>query len=295
MPAKVIVFGSSGQLGRELVSEFTKRGDTVVALDRAEIDIADADSVERCFTQQQPAIVVNAAAYNMVDVAEKEPLHAFQVNALAVRHLAVQCRRWDARLVHYSTDYVFDGAARRPYTEDDKTHPLGAYAVSKLAGELYALAYLDEALVIRTSGVFGGGGRHTARGNFPELMLRLAAKRKKIRVVADHIASPTYAPALAARTVDLITRGEHGVFHIGGGRAISWFDYAKLIFQVAGLEPDLQSTNEREYRTDARRPKYSALTNTRVEALGLEPMPKLEDALREYLDVREAELAGSGS
>ncbi len=121
--------------------------------------------------------------------------------------------------MHFSTDYVFDGTAGRAYTEEDATHPLGAYAVSKLAGELYAQAYLDHPLIIRTSGVFGPGGLKTARGNFIELMLRLAANGQPIRVVDDHVASPTYAPLLAARSADLVDRGLTGVFHVGGGQA----------------------------------------------------------------------------
>src|SRR6202035_194808 len=226
----------------------------------------------------------NAAAYNQVDVAEREPQAAYLANALAVRNLALACRQIDARLVHYSTDYVFDGTLGRPYEETDATHPLGAYAVSKLAGELYAQAYLDGPLIIRTSGVFGPGGLKTARGNFIGLMLPLAAGGQPIRVVDDHLASPTYAPLLAARSIDLLDRGLTGVFHIGGGQAISWFDYAKLIFQIAGLHPELKPTNEREFRTAARRPKYSALSNAKMERCGLEPFPSLETAVRMYMD-----------
>lgn len=287
MPWKVAVFGAAGQLGSELVRELTARGHSVQGFDRAQVDITDAAQVERAVAQLKPDLVINAAAYNQVDVAEREPLAAFQVNALAVRHLAVACRQWDIRLVHFSTDYVFDGKANRPYGEEDPTHPLSAYAVSKLAGELYAQAYLDAPLIIRTSGVFGPRGRHTARGNFIELMLRLAAEERPIRVVEDHIASPTYAPALAARTADLVERGASGLFHLGGGTPISWFDYAALIFRVAGVAARLQPTNEREYRTAARRPKYSALSNRKAESLGIAPMPPLEQAIRLYLDSRE--------
>src|SRR5262249_27844888 len=154
--------------------------------------ITDAARVERSLADFDPAIVINAAAYNQVDVAEKEPAAAFQVNALAVRNLALACRQVDARLVHFSTDYVFDGMARRPYGEDDATRPLSAYGVSKLAGELYASAYLDHPLIIRTSGVYGPRGIGTARGNFVELMLRLASQGAPIRVVSDHVASPTF-------------------------------------------------------------------------------------------------------
>ena len=191
----------------------------------------------------------NSAAYNQVDVAEQEPQAALLVNALAVRNLAIACRQMDARLVHFSTDYVFDGEARHPYVEDDPTHPLGAYAVSKLAGELYAQAYLDRALVVRTSGVFGPGGLETPRGNFVEVMLRLAGSPNAIRVVEDHVASPTFAPLLASRTIDLVERGQSGVFHVAGGAPTSWFQFARLIFEVAGLQPLLLATSEREYRT----------------------------------------------
>ena len=292
---KIVVFGSGGQLGRELVREFSGRGHSIFAADRREVDIADEASVQRYIDGVGPDLVVNAAAYNQVDVAEREPLHAYQVNALAVRHIAVVCRQHDARLVHFSTDYVFDGEARRPYTEQDPTHPLGAYAVSKLAGELYARAYLDRVLVIRTSGVYGPGGRHTARGNFPELMLRLAAGGKPIRVVEDHFASPTYAPVLAARTADLVDRGERGVIHVAGGEPVSWFRYAETIFRQAGISPDLKPTNEREYRTAARRPKYSALSNARMESLGLEPVPQLEECVRRYLAIRKGEPIPTGA
>jgi dTDP-4-dehydrorhamnose reductase len=287
MAWNVLVLGSLGQLGSELVREFQARGHSVSGYDRAEVDITDEAQVEQVIARIRPELVINAAAYNQVDVAEREPQAAFLVNALAVRHLAVVCRQWDIRLVHYSTDYVFDGRAGRPYTEEDPTHPLGAYAVSKLAGELYAQAYLEAPLIIRTSGVFGPAGRHTARGNFIELMLRLAAEDRPIRVVEDHIASPTYAPALAARTADLVERGASGIFHLGGGTAISWFDYAAMIFRLAGIAARLQPTNEREYRTAARRPKYSALSNRKAEAFGIAPMPPLEEAVREYLDRRE--------
>jgi len=295
MPSKIVVFGSGGQLGTELVRAFQARGHTVVPSDRHSVDITDPARVEQHLGEVNPDIVVNAAAYNQVDVAENEPRAAYQVNALAVRSFALACRQLDARLVHFSTDYVFDGTARTPYTEETLTHPLGAYAVSKLAGELYAHAYLDNPLIIRTSGVFGPGGRHTARGNFPELMLRLAAEGKPIRVVADHTASPTYSPALADRTADLVEAGEHGLFHAGGGTPISWFDYARMIFRLAGLDPDLTATNEREYRTAARRPQYSALSNARMESRGIAPMPPLDDCVREYLEVRERELSATGS
>jgi dTDP-4-dehydrorhamnose reductase len=289
---RTAVLGAAGQLGAELVRELNARGYRTAAWDRRQLDISDAAAVERALASCEAEVVFNSAAYNQVDVAETEPLAAFQGNALAVRNVALACRQLDARLVHFSTDYVFDGLASRPYTEDAPTHPLSAYAVSKLAGELYARAYLEAPLIVRTCGVFGPAGRHTARGNFVELMLRLAGSARPIRVVEDHVASPTFAPWLAARTIDLVERGQAGIFHVGGGAPIAWFDFARMIFEAAGLTPELTPTNEREYRTAARRPKYSALSNAKMEAAGVAPMPPLREAIETYFSRRNAHSAG---
>jgi dTDP-4-dehydrorhamnose reductase len=272
------------------------RGYQVTGFERSQVDIGDSAQVEQAFEREDPAVVINAAAYNQVDIAEREPGPALTANALAVRNVAMCCRQYDARLLQFSTDYVFDGAAGRPYTEEDATHPLGAYAVSKLAGELYAQAYLDRPLIVRTSGVFGPGGLKTARGNFIELMLRLAANQQPgsqpIRVVDDHVASPTYAPLLAERSVDLLDRKLTGIFHIGGGEAVSWYAYASMIFRIAGVNPEVKPTSEREFRTAARRPKYSALSNAKMERHGIEPFPPLEAAVRMYMEAR-AQRAGA--
>ena len=288
MNRTAIVFGKGGQLGRELVRVFGAQGWNVVGFERADVDVCDAVRVEHLVAANEASLVLNATAYNMVDVAEKEPAAAYSGNALAVRNIAVACRQSDARLVHFSTDYVFDGRKGSAYVEEDATHPLGAYAVSKLAGELYAQAYVEDALIIRTSGVFGPGGMFTARSNFVELMLRLAAGGQPIRVVEDHVASPTYAPALAERTAALVAKQLTGIYHVGGGAAISWHDYAALIFEVFGVQPELRRTNEREYRTAAKRPQYSALSNSKMEAAGIAAMPSLREALEDYKRGREA-------
>ena len=287
MEKRAIVLGAQGQLGVELCAELRRRGYEVRSFERKALNICDWEKVERAFGEFEPAAVFNAAAYNQVDVAEREPVPAFEANALGVRNLALACRQNDARLIHFSTDYVFDGTLGRPYSETDATHPLGAYAVSKLAGELYAQAYLDRPLIVRTSGVFGPGALKTARGNFPELMMRLAREGKPIRVVEDHVASPTYAPALASRSIDMLEKNLDGVFHTGGGEAISWFHYARLIFEKAGIEANLTATDEREYRTLARRPKFSALDNARMREHGIAPMPSLAAAVEAYLEARK--------
>jgi dTDP-4-dehydrorhamnose reductase len=287
MNKRVAIFGSGGQLGVELCREFENRGWNIVRFDRQSLDITDPALVESALAESDPEVVINAAAYNQVDVAEREPQAAFNANALGVRNLAMACRQTVARFVHFSTDSDVDGKKGSPYVETDQPHPLGAYAVSKLAGELYAQAYLDNPLIIRVSGVFGPGGLFTPRGNFVELMLRMGKSGAPIRVVEDHAASPTYAPALASRTADLVAKGCTGLFHIGGGEPISWYNYARLIFELSGLKPELKPTNEREYRTAARRPPYSALSNAKMEGQGIEPMPPLREAVALYLKARE--------
>lgn len=285
---RAAIFGSKGQLGIELAEEFSKRGYEVASFDRASVDITDAAAVEKVVGQTKPTVVLNPAAFNQVDLAEKEPVTAFQVNALAVRNLALASRSVGAHLVHFSTDYVFDGMGGEPYREDHPTRPVGAYAVAKLGGELYAAAYMEKPLIVRTSGVFGPGGRHTARGNFVELMLKLAQGSQPIRVVEDFVASPTYAPALAARSADLVEKNVTGIIHAGGGEPISWYHWAEKIFAAAGIKPDLRATNEREFPTLARRPKYSALSNSKMQSFGIAPMPTLDEALQDYFARRAA-------
>jgi len=283
---QVAIFGSAGQLGVELVRVFGERGHSVHGFRRSDADITDPAQLEARLAALDINLVLNAAAYNKVDIAESEPQVAYAVNGLAVRNLAVICRQLDARLVHFSTDYVFDGTAGRPYREEDPVRPISAYGVSKLAGEFYAQAYCDSALVLRTSGVFGPAGRHTAGGNFIESMLRLAAKSGPLRIVNDHFASPTYAPELARVTADLVDLGQSGVFHAGGGEPISWFDYAVKIFRYAGLDPELKPANEREYRTAARRPRFSALENARLGRTGIAPFAPLDRQIELYFAAR---------
>lgn len=285
---KAVVFGSGGQLGQELCAELRKRGYEVLGYERKQLDVCDPAAVEQAVAQFEADVVFNAAAYNQVDVAEREPQAAYLANGLAVRNLAVACRQADARLVHYSTDYVFDGMLGRPYHETDATHPMGAYGVSKLAGELYARAYLERPLIVRTSGVFGPAGKATNRGNFLETMLRISKSGQPIRVVQDYVASPTYAPLLASRSIDLLEKNQAGVFHVGGGTPISWFDYAAIIFRVAGVKPELLPTTEREYRTEAKRPKFSALSNDKMEAAGVAAMPSMEEVVSAYFAARGA-------
>lgn len=290
MSKKALVFGSQGQLGIEIVRQLRRNGWTAVSFGRAAADVRQADVVSGFIESEAPELVVNCAAYNTVDRAEAEPAAAYFANALAVRNLATACRKAGARLVHFSTDYVFDGAKGSPYTEEDRPHPINAYGVSKLSGEHYAFAYLSDALVIRTCGVFGPEGIHTAHGNFVETMWRNAHAGRQLRVVMDTIASPTYAPALAAKAVAMASDGRSGLYHIGGGEPVSWYAFAQAIFEVCQLQADLAPTTRAEYVSAASRPLYSALSNQKAESEGFGAMPSLREALTQYFDRREEAL-----
>ncbi len=285
-----LVFGSTGQLGFEITRRLAEQGWRTVALSRQAVDIRQADAVSGFIESERPALVFNCAAYNQVDRAETEAAEALLVNGLATRNLALACAQAGSKLVHFSTDYVFDGEAGRPYTEEDRPHPINAYGVSKLSGEFYARAYLEDTLILRTCGVFGPEGIHTAHGNFVETMLRHAHAGRPLRVVSDTIASPAFAPALAEKAVALANAGASGLYHAGGGEAVSWFDFARLIFDVSQIEANLEVTTRAEYSSAAARPRFSALSNARLEAEGFGGMPTLRDAVTEYFDRRETVL-----
>ena len=273
-------------MGVGICAELKRRGYEVRGFERAALDICDGEKVERALAEIEPSAVFNSAAYNQVDVAEREPLAAYEANALGVRNIALACRQNDARLIHFSTDYVFDGKLGRPYVETDPTHPLGAYAVSKLAGEFYAQAYLERAdyrpdfRSVRARWI-----AHGAR-QFPRTDAAPGARRQ-----ADtgggrphrfaHLCARAGEPLhrFAGRDLD-------GVFHMGGGEPISWFDFAHLIFEKAGVTANLTPTNEREYRTAANRPKFSALENARMRVYGIAAMPPLAEAVERYLASR---------
>jgi dTDP-4-dehydrorhamnose reductase len=275
-------------LGAEIVAELNRREYAVTALGRRQLDITDPGAVEAVFEKHQPQWAINCAAYNKVDLAEKEPEIAMKVNGLAVRNLAAACRDGGATFMHFSTDHVFDGTKGSPYVEEDAPNPPSCYAVSKLAGEFYARALCESLYLVRVAGVFGPAARYTRHSNFPELVLRRALEGAPLRVVDDFFATPTYAPALASRCVDLFERAPHGLYHIGGGTAISWYRYALKILEAALLQADIQPTNRENYPTPARRPQQAALSNAKVEKLGIAPMPLIEEALRDYMEKRES-------
>lgn len=263
---KILLTGSAGQLGRELVRSLACLGE-VVACDRRALDLGDADALRSVLRATKPSVVVNAAGYTAVDRAESEPAAAEAVNGLAPGILAEEAKRCGALLVHYSTDYVFDGAKGAPYTEDDAPAPLSAYGRSKLAGERAIAAVAGRHLILRTGWVFGLHG-----ANFMKTMLRLARERDELRVVADQRGAPTWTRHLADATALLLARRDaaEGLFHVAAAGEATWHGYAEAIVATAAAAglieraPHVLPIATADYPLPARRPADSRLDCRRL-------------------------------
>ena len=283
----VLVFGGMGQVGQGLVRQ---AAESAVALGREDADLTDATAVEAILEEYGPSVVVNAAAFQPVDLCETELRPAFAVNALAAGMLAAACERRGIRLIHLSTDYVFDGAQQTPYTEGDCPRPLSVYARSKLAGEHVVLTASPRHCVVRTSSVYGRA--FPGRGSVPfvERMLQRALNEEPTRVVGDQTVSPTYAEDLGAALWSLVCSDEAGLFHMAGATPASWYEVAERVFEVAGRPDLLSRTTAEEFGALAPRPSYSALRSDRWAKLGMNPLPGVEDGLPRYLAVSHPEL-----
>lgn len=280
---KVMVIGAGGQLGGDLGRLLPP--EDCIPLAHAEIEICDPESVRQAFERHQPNVVINTAAFHRVDDCESQGDRAFQTNALAVRGLAQACRARGAVLVHFSTDYVFDGAQTEPYVETDRPGPLSVYAASKLAGEHLVAATHPKHFVIRTCGLFGLGGSRSkgGGGNFVETMLRAAAQGKHLRVVSDQIVTPTATADLARKVIELIQTESYGLYHITAQGSCSWYEFARTIFELSSIRADLEPVTAEAFGAPARRPAYSVLRNRNLEMLGLDDMPPWQAGLRRYL------------
>ena len=276
-PATLLT-GASGQLGVELARALRAHGD-VVATDRRTLDVADPDAIVAAVRGARPDLIVNAAAYTAVDLAEKETAAAFAINERAPGILAEEARRLGAVLIHYSTDYVFDGERSTPYPEDAPANPLNAYGASKLAGERAIAAVGGHALVLRTSWVYGLQGK-----NFLVTIRRLAAERDELSIVADQIGVPNWTRALAGATARIVAAGlpalaeRAGLYHLSATGAASWCDFARAIVGDAP-RPRVVPITTREYPTPARRPAYGVLATAKFEAAFGFGLPDWREAL----------------
>jgi dTDP-4-dehydrorhamnose reductase len=282
---RILLIGANGQLGRDLVRVF--HGDELIPLTRAELDVTDAGRVQATILDARPDVVVNTAAYNRVDDAEHEVVQAFAVNAIGTRNVALACRAAGASLVHFSTDYVFDGAKGEPYVEDDPPCPLNVYGVSKLAGEYFVRSLTHDHFLVRTSGLYGVAGSRGKGGNFVETMIRLGRERPVVRVVTDQVLSPTYTVDLALAVHDLVTTRRYGLYHITNSGQCSWYEFARAIFQASGATARLEPTSSAAYAAPANRPRYSVLAHRALLQAGLAELRPWPEALAAYLAERE--------
>ncbi len=278
---KILLIGANGQLGSDLGKVLNP--DTTTALTHADIEITDFNQVKETLERHHPDTVINTAAYNKVDDCEDNVEKAFNVNAYAVRNLAIACKNIDAALVHFSTDYVFDGLKNTPYKEDDTPRPLSVYGISKLTGEYFVRYILKKCFVIRTCGLYGLAGSSSKGYNFVELMLRFAQEGREIKVVNDQVLTPTSTKELARKVCQLIQTNKYGIYHITNNGECSWYEFAKEIFKIEGLSPKLSETTSGAYGARARRPAYSVLDHCNLRKLGLDDMMDWKDALKAYL------------
>jgi dTDP-4-dehydrorhamnose reductase len=280
---RVLITGAHGLLGAAIATAFSDC-DAVRALDRRALDVTDARAIDAAVADVRPDVIVNCAAYNDVDGAESNAQHALAVNAFAVLDLARAARAHGAVMVHYSSDFVFDGTASRPYEETDRPNPRSVYASSKLLGDWFA-AEAGRAYVLRVESLFGGPGVHAGarRGSLGTIVDRILVG-DEVKVFVDRTVSPSYTPDVAAATRRLLDESAPpGTYHCVNGGSATWADVAAEVGRILGREPKLQPLTLESASLRAERPKFCALSNARLASVGI-TMPPWQDALRRYLD-----------
>ena len=280
---KVLVTGSKGQLGYDVIKELRSRRHEALGFDLPELDITDESAVQAVFDRVKPDAVIHCAAWTAVDAAEESGNIAkvFAVNEGGTRNIAAACKRTGAKLLYLSTDYVFDGQGSAPWRADEtRFAPLNEYGKSKLAGENAVRELLQTYFIVRIAWVFGKNGN-----NFVKTMLRLSETHDTLRVVCDQVGTPTYTPDLARLLVDMIETNKYGVYHTTNeGGYISWYDFASAIMQEAGKNTKVIPVTTAEYGlSKAARPFNSRLDKSKLKENGFEPLPDWRDALKRYL------------
>jgi dTDP-4-dehydrorhamnose reductase len=277
---KIVVIGSTGQLGTDLVKTLGAAHD-VIDLTHNDIEVADYDSC-LILKKHQPDIVLNTAAFHKTDQCEEEPLKTFSVNALGARNLTIITKEMDATAVLISTDYVFDGSKKEAYTEDDVPAPVNTYGISKLAAEHFTRQN-PKHYIIRLASVFGKAGASGKGGNFVETMITKAKNKEPITVVDDMWMSPTYTKD-ASSIIKEITEKQlpYGIYHATNKGFCSWYQFAEQIFQFTALTPNLKPIKTEQLNMKAERPRFSALASMKLPQYGIE-MRTWQEALREYL------------
>jgi dTDP-4-dehydrorhamnose reductase len=274
-----LITGAGGLLGRSLARKLSASGWRVVPRGHAELDITSEEDVRRGVSQARPDVVINCAATTDVDRCEREPSWAFAVNVSGPGLLARACREAGADMVHVSTDYVFDGDKEGFYTQEDEPNPRGVYATSKLAGERAVAREAVRFYIIRSSWIFGAGGK-----NFGSRVIEYARAGAKLKGVIDQTSIPTYAPDLAARIEEVLEIGAHGLFHVTNTGPATWYEFARLALDLAGLGGvGLEPVRRADLGQDAPRPRNTAMRCLVSEKLGLPPLRHWREALAEFV------------
>jgi dTDP-4-dehydrorhamnose reductase len=281
---RVAVVGANGQLGTDVLAEYQSAGTEASGLTHAEIDISSLESTRTALSRIRPAIIVNTAAMHHVENCEKEPLRAYEVNALGARNLSIVARELDAKLVHVSTDYVFDGSKKAPYVEGDPAAPLNVYGNTKLAGEAFIQGTAEKYFIVRASALYGKNPCRAKGGrNFVDLMLKLAGERDELRVVDDETVSPTSTAELA-KQIAVLTQTEHyGLYHATSEGHCTWYEFARTIFEITNTKVNLRIAGPGEFPIKVPRPKYSVLENEKLKKHGLNSFGPWQDELTDYL------------
>lgn len=281
---RVVVVGAEGQLGADMVRWATQRGHSLVPISHADADLRDARGIARAVGAASADIVINVAAMNHVERCEAEPELALAVNALGVANLAAATVEAGIPLVHVSTDYVFDGEKGAPYVEDDLPAPVNSYGISKLAGECFVRARQPRSFIVRTSALYGiHRCRSKPQDNFVRAMLRLGREGRTVKVVNDEFVSPTWTWDLADQLLRLSETDQFGTYHASAQGSCSWLEFARAIFEEAGIEVAVEGVSASEREARVPRPRYSVLDNAALRRIGIDVMPEWRASLRRYL------------
>ena len=280
---KVLVTGSAGMLAHDLIPILSERRHDIAAPPESQLDITDPHAVDAAVEHFKPDIVINCAAYTKVDDAEKEEAKALKINGDGVKNLCLACRTANIPLVHFSTDYIFNGEKTTPYIIDDAPDPINAYGRSKLAGERHITKLLKNYYLVRTSWLFGLHGP-----NFIETMLNLAKTKKSIDVVNDQNGCPTWTAHLSQAIADLIATKRCAIYHITNSGSVTWYDYAREIFRLSGINVKVTPVTSEQFPRPARRPHNSVLDPRPLPEVLKREMPSWQEALEEYLKIRNS-------
>ena len=277
---KVLVTGAKGQLGYDVMNELAKRGYEGIGVDVQEMNITDAQAVDRVITESGADKVIHCAAYTAVDAAEDNVDLCRKVNAQGTENIAKVCKKLDIPMLYLSTDYVFDGEGTRPWEPDDKRDPLNVYGQTKYEGELAIEENLDKYFIVRIAWVFGVNGK-----NFIKTMLKLAENHDTITVVNDQVGSPTYTYDLSRLLVDMIETDKYGRYHATNEGLCTWYEFAVEIFRQAGISVNVVPVTSEEFQAKAKRPHNSRLNKDKLDEMGFKRLPSWQDALSRYLKI----------